>query len=177
MRETRTKRRAWIPTVEGMESRAVLSTMTPSLSAAMVRELKASLIPAIKGTIQGTVTSITPISATSQIVTYDGKGKANIIGDGRGTGQHTITSRPLRNGGSTDTYRNGSLTVKGTTDLVSVHYTGTGRTNKNGSFTATLRGTAQSVAGANAGLSGSFTAQLSGNSRTGTFMINFTARV
>lgn len=177
MRQNHAKRRAWNPTVEGMESRNLLSTVAPSVSAAAVRELRASFIPVIRGTIQGTVTSITPISSTSQVVTFEGRGQGNIIGDGRGTGQHTITSRPLRNGGTIDTYRDGSVTVEGSTDRVVAQYTGTGRTNRNGSFTAILRGTARSVAGANAGLSGAFVARLSGSSRTGAFTITFTIRV
>jgi hypothetical protein len=110
-------------------------------------------------------------------VAYTAQGKANIIGDGRGSGQHTITSKAVKHHPTNDTYSNGTATVTGTTDTVAIRYTGTGHTNANGSFTATLHGTARSVAGLHSGLSGSFTAQLSGNSRTGAFAISFTIKV
>jgi hypothetical protein len=171
------KRRNRQPVVEGFESRDLLSAGLSSAVVAEFRTLGASMIPAISGTIQGTVTRITPISASSEVVTYSAQGKANIIGDGRGTGQHTITSTHLKNGGTSDIYRNGLATVKGTTDLVAIHYAGTGQTRPNGSFTATLQGTAVSVAGQHAGLGGSFVALLSGNSRTGPFTITFTIHV
>lgn len=163
------------PTVELAEPRALVSVAVPAAHPVRVPEF--SFIPAIHGYIDGTVTNITPISPTSAIVSYSGHGKANIIGDGSGTGQHTITSQHLRNGSTRDSYRNGSAMIQGTTDLVSVHYTGSGHTNPNGSFTATLHGTARSVAGLDAGLSGSFTAQISGSSRTGPCTIHFTIRV
>jgi hypothetical protein len=134
-------------------------------------------IPPIKGTITGTVTSITPLSAHSEVVNYTAKGKANIIGDGRGSGEHTITSKILKNHTSNDTYSKGSATLQGTTDLVSLQYTGTGHTNANGSFTATLHGTARSIGGLHEGLSGSFTAQLSGTNRTGPFTISFSIKL
>lgn len=173
-RQNRTRPR-YTPTVEVAEARALLSLAVPAPAA--VRALEFSFVPAIHGTIYGTVTSVTPVSPTSEIVSYSGHGKANIIGDGSGTGQQTITSQHLRNGSTRDIYRNGSTMIQGTTDLVSVHYTGAGRTNPNGSFMATLHGTARSVAGLDAGLSGSFVAQISGNSRTGPFTIRFTIRV
>ncbi len=165
------------PVVEGFESRNLLSAGVSSAFVAEIRSLAGSLIPAINGTIQGTVTSITRISATTEVVTYSARGKANIIGDGGGSGQHTITSKLLKNKFTQDTYTNGSATVQGTTDRVAIHYAGTGQTSPNGSFTATLKGTAASIAGEHAGLSGSFVAQLSGNSRTGPFTISFTIRV
>ncbi len=163
--------------VEAVESRTLLSTAVPALSERAARIVEAFAIPAIKGFINGTVTGITQLSPNSELVTYSGKGKANIIGDGKGTGQHVITSHLLKNGSSNDTYRQGSAMIRGTTDLVSVQYTGKGRTNPNGSFTATLHGRARSVSGSAAGLSGSFTAQISGSSRTGPFTINFTIKV
>lgn len=163
------------PTVEVAGARALLSLAVPAGPSARVPEF--SFVPAIHGFIDGTVTNVTPVSSTSEVVSYSAHGKANIIGDGSGTGQHTITSQHLRNGASRDVYRNGSAMIRGTTDLVSVHYTGSGHTNPNGSFTATLHGTARSVAGLDAGLSGSFTAQIRGSSRTGPFTIQFTIRV
>jgi hypothetical protein len=168
--------RSWKPAVEGVESRNLMSVGIHSIPSAMIHDLKFN-IPAINGTIVGTVTSITPISARSQVVDYIAKGKANIIGDGRGSGEHTITSKVLKNHSTNDTYSNGSATLQGTTDLVSIHYTGTGHTNANGSFAATLHGTARSIAGQHAGLGGSFTAQLSGNNRTGSFTISFSIKV
>ena len=162
------QRRSRSPIVEGLESRNLLS--------AGVHELKFA-IPAIKGTIHGTVTSITPTSATAEIVEYTAIGKANIIGDGRGSGQHTITSKVVKKHPTNDTYSNGRATVAGTTDMVDFSYSGTGHTNPNGSFTATLHGRATSVAGLDAGLSGSFTAQLSGNNRTSSFTISFSIKL
>jgi hypothetical protein len=170
------RRRNLAPSVEGMESRNLLSAGAASLAASEVRELEFH-IPVIKGTITGTVTSITPVSGTTEVVAYSAHGKANIIGDGGGTGQHTIMSKVVKKHPTNDTYSNGSATVTGTTDTVAIRYTGTGHTNANGSFTATLHGTATSVAGEHAGLSGSFTAQLSGNSRTGSFRITFSIKV
>jgi hypothetical protein len=170
------QRRSRTPIVEGLESRNLLSAGVAGDPAAEVHQLGFT-IPAIKGTIQGTVTSIVPISTKSEIVEYIAEGKANIIGDGRGFGSHTITSKIVKKHPTNDTYTNGTATVTGTTDMVAIHYTGTGHTNANGSFTATLRGRATSVAGMDQGLSGSFTAQLSGNSRTGSFTISFSIKL
>ena len=125
----------------------------------------------------GTVTSITPTSATTEVVDYRPTGKANIIGDGSGPGHHTITSKVVKKHPSNDTYSKGLATITGTTDTVAFSYTGTGHTNANGSFTATLHGKATSVAGEHAGLSGSITAQLSGNNRTGSFTISFSVKL
>ena len=176
MIRTNRQRRRRAPIVEGMESRNLLSAGARIDLSAVVHELRLS-IPAIHGTIRGTVTNIAPISASTEVVTFSAQGKANIIGDGRGTGQYTITSKAVKHHPTNDTYTNGSATVTGTTDTVALRYTGTGHTNANGTFTATLHGTARSVAGQHAGLSGSFTAQLSGNSRTGPFVISFTIKV
>lgn len=136
-----------------------------------------SRIPPIQGTIHGTVTQITPLSANSELVSYTAIAKANIIGDGRGGGSHVIKSRPFRMGGSIDQYQNGNATVKGTTDTVAIRYTGIGRTLPDGSFTANWRGVAISVADEHAGLSGPFNAHASGNSRTGDFSINISLRL
>jgi hypothetical protein len=171
------RRQSRHPVVEGLESRNLLSAGGSSAFAAEVRSLAGSFILSISGTIQGTVTSITRVSATTEVVTYTAHGKANIIGDGSGSGRHTITSQLLKNKSTQDTYTNGSATVQGTTDRVAIHYAGTGQTKPNGSFTATLKGTAASIAGEHAGLSGSFVAQLSGSSRTGPFTISFTIYV
>ena len=134
-------------------------------------------MPLIKGTIQGTVTGITPLSASSDVVAYVARGKANIIGDGKGFGQHTIQSKVLRDHSSSDTYSNGTGTIVGTTDTVAIRYKGTGHTNPDGTWTARWTGTARSVAGLHAGLSGSFSARASGNYRTGTFTIAITIQV
>lgn len=177
MRQDRQRRsRSLSPNVEGMESRNLLNAGIASDLGAIVRDLKIS-IPAIKGTIHGTITSITPISSTTEIVDYTAAGKANIIGDGSGFGQHTITSKVVKKHPTNDTYSHGQATVTGTTDTVNFSYTGTGHTNANGSFTATLHGKATSVAGEHAGLSGSFTAQISGNNRTGSFTISFNLKL
>jgi hypothetical protein len=170
-------RRSHIPLVDGLETRGLLSAGGTSVLLAEIHGIPAFLAPTIRGTIDGTVTNITPISSTSELVSYRAQGKANIIGDGKGFGQHVITSKVLKNHSTNDTYKNGSATVKGTTDTVAIRYSGTGHTNANGSWTATWKGTARSVAGEHAGLSGSFTAQLSGNSRSGTFTINLTIKV
>lgn len=134
-------------------------------------------IPPIQGTIRGSVTQITPLSANSEQVAYTAIAKANIIGDGRGGGSHVIISRPFRLGGSIDLYKSGLATVKGTTDTVSIRYSGIGRTLPDGSFSANWRGFAVSVQGQHAGLSGPFQAHASGNSRTGDFVINISLRV
>ena len=176
MTRTDRQRRRRTPIVEGMETRNLLSSGGRLDLSAVVHELKLK-IPAIQGTIHGTVSNITPISATTEVVTFSAQGKANIIGDGRGHGQYTIASKPVKHHPTNDTYTNGTATVTGTTDTVALRYTGTGHTNANGTFTATLHGTAKSVAGQHAGLSGSFTAQLGGNSRTGPFVISFTIKV
>lgn len=169
-------RRKRIPLVEGLESRGLLSSGVPTVSHAAIETI-ASLIPAITGTIHGTITQITPLSANSQEVFYTARGKANIIGDGKGSGHHVIVSKPLKNGGSKDIYKNGLATIAGTTDTVAIHYTGQGHTNANGSFTANWKGTARSVAGSHAGIGGSFSARISGPSRTGDFMIKITIKV
>jgi hypothetical protein len=176
MMHTDRQRRGRSPILEGMESRNLLSGGLASQLAAEVHVLRLK-IPPIQGTIRGTVAGITPISASTEVVTFSAQGKANIIGDGRGSGQFTIASKAVKHHPTNDTYSNGSATVTGTTDTVAIRYTGTGHTNANGSFTATLHGTAKSVAGQHSGLSGSFTAQLSGNSRTGPFAISFTIKV
>jgi hypothetical protein len=170
------QRRSRSPIVEGLESRNLLNAGVLAHPGAEVHELKVA-IPAIKGTIHGTVTSITPISSTTSVVDYSAQGKANIIGDGRGTGEHTITSKVVKKHPTNDTYRNGSATITGTTDTVAITYTGTGHTNANGRFTATLHGRATSIAGLHQGLGGSFTAQISGNNRTGSFTITFAVKL
>lgn len=170
------RRRSCQPIVEGMETRNLLSAGIQSISPSLVHDLNIK-IPAIHGTITGTVTSITPVSSHSEVVSYTAKGKANIIGDGHGSGEHTIASKVLKNHTSNDTYSHGSAILQGTTDLVSLQYTGTGHTAANGSFTATLHGSARSIAGEHAGLNGSFTAQLSGNNRTGSFTISFNIKI
>jgi hypothetical protein len=170
------QRRSRTPNVEGLESRNLLSAGIASPTSAEIHGLK-FVIPPIKGTIHGTITSITPISATSEVVDYLAQGKANIIGDGRGSGEHTITSKVVKKHPTNDTYSNGLATVTGTTDTVNFNYSGTGHTNANGSFTATLHGRATSVAGLHAGLSGSITAQISGNNRTGSFTISFSIKL
>ena len=172
MRRKGRLRRSYLPSVDGLETRGLLSAGGAIVSAA-IRGIPAGLIPPIRGTITGTVTNMTQLSPTSEMVSYTARGKANIIGDGKGSGQHVITSKALKNGTSRDTYKNGSATVKGTTDTVAIRYKGTGHTNADGSFTATWKGTARSVAGTNAGLSGSFAAKISGSSRTGSFTITF----
>jgi hypothetical protein len=169
------QRRGRSPIVEGLESRNLLSAGVAAHSGAEVHGLKVA-IPAIKGTIHGTVTSVTPISSTTAIVAYTAQGKANIIGDGIGSGEHTITSKVVKKHPTNDTYRNGSATITGTTDTVAITYTGTGHTSANGRFTANLHGRATSIAGLHAGLGGSFTAQLSGNTRSGSFTITFTVK-
>src|SRR4051794_1210792 len=145
------QRRGRSPIVEGLESRNLLSAGVAAHPGAEVHELKVA-IPAIRGTIHGTVTNVTRISSTTEVVDYTAQGKANIIGDGSGTGEHTITSKVVKKHPTNDTYRNGSATLTGTTDTVAITYTGTGHTNANGSFTATLRGRATSVAGLHTGL-------------------------
>jgi hypothetical protein len=165
------------PVVDGLESRGLLSGGAASVAVASFHGIPTTFLPAIKGTIHGVVTGIAPISATSEVVTYTARGKANIIGDGKGFGQHTIKSKALKNHTTSDTYSNGSATVIGTTDTVAIRYTGAGHTNTNGSWTATWKGTARSVAGQHSGLSGSFSAQLSGDSRSGEFTINLTIKV
>ncbi len=163
-------RRSCVPCVsgiEGLEKREVLS------AGLRVPAFKINLGVTIQGTIHGSVTEITPISPTAQLVNYTGIGKANIIGDGHGSGHHVITSHAAGKKPTNDTYSQGQLSLAGTTDQVQVTYTGTGHTKADGSFTATLKGTAQSVAGQHAGLSGGFTATLSGNNRTGTFTVTF----
>ncbi len=175
------RRRSRTPNVEGLESRNLLSAGVASTIGAEIHELGFTIppikIPPINGTIHGTVTSITPISATSEIVAYTAIGKANIIGDGSGYGEHTITSKVVKKHPTNDTYSKGQATVTGTTDTVNFTYTGTGHTNANGSFTATLHGKATSVAGLHAGLSGSFTASIGGNNRTGSFTISFSIKL
>lgn len=170
------QRRGRSPIVEGLEPRNLLSAGIAAHPSAEIHELK-FVIPTIKGSIHGTVTSITPISSTSEIVDYTAIGKANIIGDGRGAGEHTITSKVVKKHPTNDTYTNGRASVTGTTDTVNFTYSGTGHTNANGSFTATLHGRATSVAGEHVGLSGSFTASLSGNNRTGSFTISFSVKL
>jgi len=169
------------PNVEGLESRNLLSATAASPLSAEVHALKFTLppikIPPINGTIRGTITSITPTSKTTEVVTYTAIGKANIIGDGRGGGQHTLTSKPVKNHPSNDTYANGQATVTGTTDTVAITYSGTGHTNANGGFTANLKGKATSIAGLDVGLSGPFSATLSGNNRTGSFTISFSVKL
>jgi hypothetical protein len=175
------ERRSRTPNIEGLESRNLLSAGVASTIGAEIHELKFVIppikIPPINGTIHGTVTSITPITATSEVVDYTAAGKANIIGDGHGSGHQTITSKVVKNHPTNDTYTNGLATITGTTDTVKFSYTGTGHTNPNGSFTATLHGTATSIAGEHAGLSGSITAQISGNNRTGSFTISFSVKL
>ena len=122
--------------LEGLESRAVCNGSWASSVAAEISALKLNLGIAIQGTIHGTVTSITPLSSTSELVTYTAQGKANIIGDGRGGGHHVITSKAVKNRPTNDTYSQGFLTVTGTTDEVDMTYTGSGHTQSNGSFTA-----------------------------------------
>ena len=174
------RRRSRTPNVEGLESRNLLSAGV-SPAGAEIHALKFVIppikIPPINGTIHGTITSITPISATTSVVDYTAAGKANIIGDGHGSGQHTITSKVVKKHPTNDTYSKGTATIIGTTDTVKFSYTGTGHTNANGSFTATLHGTATSIAGEHAGLSGSITAQISGNNRTGSFTISFSVKL
>jgi hypothetical protein len=171
------KRRSHSPRVEGLESRGLLTAGVASVSASSFHGIPAFLIPAIKGTIQGDVTGVTPISASSEIVTYTARGEANIIGDGKGFGEHTMMSKLLKNHTSKDTYSNGSATIVGTTDTVAIHYTGFGHTSMNRSWTATWIGTAKSVAGQHVGLGGSFSAQLSGSARSSSFTIHFSIRV
>jgi hypothetical protein len=175
------ERRSRTPNVEGLEPRNLLSAGVASAIGAEIHELKfvppPIKIPPINGTIHGTITSITPISATTSVVDYTAAGKANIIGDGHGSGQHTITSKVIKKHPTNDTYTKGLATITGTTDTVTFRYTGTGHTDANGSFTATLHGNATSIAGEHAGLSGSITAQISGNNRTGSFTISFSVKL
>jgi hypothetical protein len=175
------ERRGRTPNVDGLETRNLLSAGVAAPSVAEIHALNFVIppikIPPIKGTIHGMVTSLTPISATSEIVDYTAQGKANIIGDGRGSGQHTITSKVVKKHPTNDTYTKGLATLTGTTDTVQFSYTGTGHTNANGSFTATLHGKATSIAGEHQGLSGSITAQISGNNRTSLFTISFSIKL
>ena len=154
----------------------MLSVAVASHPAPEVHALKFA-IPPIKGTIQGTVTGIDRTSATTEVVHYTAAGKANIIGDGQGAGQHTLTSKAVKKHPTNDTYSNGLATITGTTGKVDFNYSGTGHTNANGSFTATLHGRATSVAGLHAGLGGPITAQVSGNNRTGSFTISFSVKL
>ncbi len=171
-------RRKCVPQVDGLEQRGLMTAGLRSafFSHQLMRSIS-SLVPPIRGTIHGTITQITPLSARSQEVSYTAVAKANIIGDGRGGGHHMILSRPLRHGGTLDLYRNSAAAVKGTTDTVAIGYNGTGRTQPDGSFTANWRGTARSIAGLHAGLAGSFNAHASGNARTGDFTINILIRL
>ncbi len=169
-------RRKRTPSVLELESREVLSGGIAASAAAEIRAL-ASFVPLIKGTINGTVTSVTRVSATTDVVTYTAHGKANIIGDGNGSGQHTIMRKPVKGHPTSDTWSNGNASVTGTTDTVAFNYSGTGHTNANGSFTASLHGRATSVAGLHTGLSGSFTAQIAGNVNSNTFTITFSVKV
>lgn len=171
------KSRSRAPIFHELESRALMSAgLTSSTAAAEIRAL-ASFIPLIKGTITGTVTNITHVSPTTDVISYTAHGKANIIGDGNGSGHHTITRKPVKGRPTNDTWSNGQATVTGTTDTVAFNYSGTGHTNANGSFSATLHGRATSIAGLNRGLSGSFNAQVSGNVQSNTFTITFTVKV
>src|SRR4051794_4912426 len=115
------QRRRRAPVVEGMETRNLLSAGAGLNLSAVAHELRLH-IPAIHGTIHGTVTNIAPISATTEVVTFSAQGKANVIGDGRGTGQYTITSKPVKHHPTNDTYTNGSATVTGTTDTVAIRF-------------------------------------------------------
>ena len=165
--------------VEGLETRNLLSTAAPSMSAAVaeLRQLQAAVATVIKGTISGKVTGITRLSATSQLVTYTGQGMSSVFGKISVTGRHTITTKLIKNKPSDDTYTKGTATAKGTTGAVALTYTGTGHTAANGVYTATWTGTALETAGQAVGLKGTFVAQVSGNVRTGVFSITFTIKV
>lgn len=169
------------PNVEGLESRNLLSAGIAPSNLAEVHALKTGTppikIPLIKGTLHGMVTSVTPTSSTSEVVTYTVVGKANIIGDGHGNGQHTITSKLVKRHSTNDTYAHGQAKLIGTTDTVAITYSGSGHTNANGSFTATLKGKATSVAGLHAGRSGPFNASLSGNNSSSSFTVSFTIKL
>jgi len=169
-------RRSSTPFVEGLESRRLLSAGRASVVSAEF-SIPSGLIPAIKGTIYATITSISQLSPTTELVDYTAQGKATIIGDGKGYGQTEVVRKLLKNGSTNDTYKNGSATILGNTDTVAIHYSGTGHTNAAGNWTATWKGTAKSVAGEHAGLSGSFSAKLSGSNQSGTFTVNLTIKV
>jgi hypothetical protein len=170
--------RTYVPSLDGLETRGLMATgFRSALLSHGIQSVLSARIPPIQGTIQGTVTQIAPLSANSQQVVYTAIAKANIIGDGRGGGSHVIISRPFRMGGSIDLYKDGSASVRGTTDTVSIHYSGIGRTLPDGSFIANWRGVAASVAGEHAGLSGRFQAHAVGTSRTGDFVVSISLRV
>ena len=171
------KRQSRTLSVERLESRNLLNAAVLSHSVTEVQALRAPTATVIRGTIHATITSTTPSTTDPfpRTVTYSGQGNASFIGQGPITGQHTVTSSPFKNT-STDTYTNGTTTLTAARGVVDASYTGSGRTNANGRFTATLRGTASGDSGLAAGHSGSFVAQLSGNKQANTFTITFTIK-
>jgi hypothetical protein len=172
---TRRKRRSRLLVAEGLESRALLNAALPSPSVAEVHALTSSVPKLIKGTIHAHITGKSVVAPGVTVLTYSGYGNAGLVGAISVSGHHkvsTVAGRKL----STDSYSAGSATLASSVVTIDVTYSGFGHTKANGSSSATLAGTAIAVAGMDVGLSGTFTAQLTGNTRTGAFTITFTLR-
>jgi hypothetical protein len=160
---------------EGLESRTLLNAAMPSPAVADVHTLTTSVPKVIKGTIHAHVTSKSVVAPGVAVLTFSGSGSAGVVGKISVSGQHTVSTVAGKKV-SNDSYSAGSAVLTSSVVVIDVTYSGFGHTKANGSSSATLAGTATAVAGMDVGQSGAFTAQLTGNSRTGAFTVTFTIK-
>jgi hypothetical protein len=158
--------------VEGLEPRALLSAGLSS--AAEIHTLSTPVPKRLTGTIHGQITSVSTEAPGVTLVTYSGSGSIGLVGAISVTGQHTLTKVAGKKNTSTDSYSAGSAVLRSSAVVIDATYIGAGKTMATGRSSATLIGTATSVAGINVGLSGGFSAKLTGNARG--FTMTFTLR-
>jgi hypothetical protein len=172
MGSTQRRRRTRVLLAEGLEPRTLLAAAFSS--AAEIRAMSTTVPKTLKGTIHGQVTSVTTEAPGVTLVTYAGSGNIGLVGKISVTGHHTVTKIPGKKNTSTDSYSAGFAVLTSSVVVIDATYVGSGRTMANGKSSATLIGTATAVTGTDAGLSGAFTAKLTGNARG--FTMTFTLR-
>jgi hypothetical protein len=129
----------------------------------------------IRASIGGSITSQVPIqgSATAFQISFSGQGFASKLGPVSISGQSRLDvltagrSHPL-------SYSGGSGTFVTPSGNLSLTFSGSGREQPNGVYTATLRGVAVGASGLFKGASTRFTAQVHGNIHSPGFSMTFT---
>jgi hypothetical protein len=167
LRATRTKRtRSY--RIEGLEDRSLLNGAVPTLAPAEVQlAMSNSVAQILKGTIKGTFT------LKSGTVVFAGHGSLGVTGVWTLSGKYTETVN----------HKTGVITVSGGTatatdsvgDRLTVKFTGSGTGTS--TFTFSFKGTVTGGTGHFKGATGTFTAGLTANKATGSFVETVTINV
>lgn len=168
-RNERTRRRRQF-SIEGLESRNLLSVPIPSPGE--IGGITAE--GAIKGTINASYTSQTPINGNPHklLAKFSGKGNAPHLGSVTLTGLETI-SITTAGKNTNQSYTGGTGTLSAYAGNFTLTFSGSGHTTCQGTMTGTFHGTAVGTSGLVKGASAPLSFQIRSVGHTGAFKITF----